>query len=300
MAQKVQPQSALPVLMIGAVLVFGLGSAAMVLSKSDATPQTEAVRQASQDSFVASTGADKAAGAAQEPVPLPSATSAAGDAVAEPPSDEPIPPVAPKTRSVFPHPSPNRLTPQQIERFVKLLTPTPTPDAAPAPVEVKKQPAQEPKSKASRVVTSSRSTSAEPTRQHPPVVNAPVTPSSRAKPSTPSGIALELPKGGAPSVPLPPMPGTAAAPAVVEAKPIVSPAPPRKSVSPTEPTQTVRAVTAPPLVKVEVKPQVLAATAERAWVKLNDQRTVILNKGEALPGLGTYMGAPDGVAKFQP
>lgn len=46
------------------------------------------------------------------------------------------------------------------------------------------------------------------------------------------------------------------------------------------------------------KPTVVAATADRAWVKLDSQRTVIVGVGDSVPGLGTFRGKTAAGAQF--
>jgi hypothetical protein len=69
-----------------------------------------------------------------------------------------------------------------------------------------------------------------------------------------------------------------------------------RAASPLEPV--ARAVTALPLVEESVSPVVLSATADKAWVKLNDRKTVIVTKGQEVAPLGIYQGLVQNKAKF--
>lgn len=60
----------------------------------------------------------------------------------------------------------------------------------------------------------------------------------------------------------------------------------------------VKAITAEPLVHERTRPVVVMATAQKAWVKVDDKQTVIVKKGEAVPGLGLFQGADSKSAQF--
>lgn len=64
------------------------------------------------------------------------------------------------------------------------------------------------------------------------------------------------------------------------------------------PRPVVKSARAAPLVPSPSKPTVVMANGDKAWVKLDDQRTVIVTKGQDVPGLGTFHGADKGAAKF--
>jgi hypothetical protein len=64
------------------------------------------------------------------------------------------------------------------------------------------------------------------------------------------------------------------------------------------PRPVVKPARATPLVPSSSKPTVVMANGDKAWVKLDDQRTVIITKGQEVPGLGTFHGADKGAAKF--
>lgn len=153
--------------------------------------------------------------------------------------------------------------------------PTPTPAPAIAPKQTATPAAQKPAEKA------------KPPRSE--------TASATGKTAVPAATATpEMPRvEPQPSlgVPVPPPPSTVEL-KKEEPKPITAVAPER------EPRREVKAVSAAPLVKPQVKPQVIAANADRAWVKLNDQQTIIVPKGETVPGLGTFNGTVGGVAQF--
>lgn len=59
----------------------------------------------------------------------------------------------------------------------------------------------------------------------------------------------------------------------------------------------VRAVTALPL--VPVKPLIVMATKEKAWVRLDDRKTVIVTKGDEVPGLGKLLELDAKSVKFE-
>ena len=58
-----------------------------------------------------------------------------------------------------------------------------------------------------------------------------------------------------------------------------------------------RVITAAPV--GDFKPVVVATTEERAWVKIDHTRTVIVNRNETLPGWGKYLGPDARGAKFE-
>ncbi len=62
--------------------------------------------------------------------------------------------------------------------------------------------------------------------------------------------------------------------------------------------QTTRAVIAEPLVREKEKPTVVMATAQKAWIRLDDKLTIIIHKGEQVQGLGTFQGFDGKAAKF--
>ncbi len=62
--------------------------------------------------------------------------------------------------------------------------------------------------------------------------------------------------------------------------------------------QTTRAVIAEPLVREKEKPTVVMATAQKAWIRIDDKLTIIIHKGEQVQGLGTFQGFDGKAAKF--
>lgn len=62
--------------------------------------------------------------------------------------------------------------------------------------------------------------------------------------------------------------------------------------------QATRAVIAEPLVREKEKPTVVMATAQKAWVRIDDKLTIIIHKGEQVQGLGTFQGFDGKAAKF--
>lgn len=65
-------------------------------------------------------------------------------------------------------------------------------------------------------------------------------------------------------------------------------------------TPLVRTVEAPPLVPEVVKPSIVMASpaGDKVWVKLDAQTTVIVSKGDEVPGLGVFNGMDGKTAKF--
>lgn len=61
---------------------------------------------------------------------------------------------------------------------------------------------------------------------------------------------------------------------------------------------SVKPVYAPDLVPGSSKPTVVTASGDKAWVKLDERTTVIVTKGEVVPGLGTFHGLVGREAKF--
>ncbi len=66
-----------------------------------------------------------------------------------------------------------------------------------------------------------------------------------------------------------------------------------------EPRPVIKPLTAPALVPIPAEPKVVAATEDRAYVRLDDKRTVIVKKGEPVQGLGAYLGLDGVKAKFE-
>jgi hypothetical protein len=75
-----------------------------------------------------------------------------------------------------------------------------------------------------------------------------------------------------------------------------APSGPQKVYTSQTPTP-VKAVTAAPLVPPKVV--VLLATKDKAWVKIDDHRTVIVQKGEELPGFGKLLETGARSVKFE-
>jgi len=220
---------------------------------------------------------------AESPSPLVSAVAV---------SDPSIPPQLPDVPAHPPAPAPEPKvvsTPAPPRAPEPAAVPKPAPVATPVKPKAARPAGQEPLAKPSQPV--------EVRQAQPPVVP----PAPALKPAPAKRVLTEQTKPS-PAVSLPPAPGAKSnlppppSPVVAspspKPEPVVAPAPPRAE------QVEVRAVTAPPLVQVEVKPVVLASSPEKAWVKLDAQRTVIVHKGQSAPGLGTYQGKPNGTPVF--
>lgn len=122
------------------------------------------------------------------------------------------------------------------------------------------------------------------------------------KPASKPAEPVKASHAPAPSAVLPPpvarpAPGPASSvppkPPVAVASPPPTPHPPAPSVG----MAGVRATTAMAL--VPPKPVVVLATVDKAWVRLDERRTVIVSKGEALPGLGKLLETSGTTVKFE-
>jgi hypothetical protein len=283
-----QRPRALPALLMSTVLVFGIGSAWVVLQAGDAPAQATAEVTPSLDTVPSP---DRLAEAVLKPEVARVGALAASE---------------------------NRLTPSRIEARV---APSSLPSAAapakvapPAVVAAKLPPVQGPSAPPKAPTATARSSppsAAAPAKVASPAVVAAKPPPARAPAASPRAAAAPPPLARKAPIPpaappsaeprsrsLPGLPSIARGIPVpnfvppADPPPIISPAPPLT------PRAAVQAVTAPPLVRVEIRPQVLAATPERAWVKLSDQQTVIFQRGQAVPGLGTYNGVIGTVPQF--
>lgn len=196
-------------------------------------------------------------------VPKAAVTPAPAPAVASAPDPAPVAPVAAATPAV----------PAVVGKVDK-AGPPPAPVVAKAaepivvPVKVE-QPAPAP------VVPKIKTAPKPKEREAKRVVVRPV----RAAPPAPVKTA-DLPRMALPEMPVTPQ--------------ITREAPTQRIESP----EPVKPVYAAPLTATMVKPVVVLATQDRAWVRLTDQKTVIVNKGQALPELGVYRGTDGKAAKF--
>lgn len=132
---------------------------------------------------------------------------------------------------------------------------------------------------------------------------APAAPLPKAEPSRDapkkSNPIKEAPKQTSPAAPAPIAPSASAKKSPsLETKAPVAPniaEQPTVQQGPTEPA--LKPVTARPL--VAPKPRVLMATKEKAWVRIDDLRTVIVKKGDSLPELGRVLELDDKAVKFE-
>lgn len=170
----------------------------------------------------------------------------------------------------------------------KVVAPVAKPSVAPAPA-----PAKTVKPKRVEPVKPEPKAPVKP-KAAPVVKEAPVT-APRAIP-VPQEISLPMMKG-LPRLDVPaaverPAP---AAEAIVESRPDPKPAA-KPAAEGSKPV--VKSMQAAPLVPSANKPTLVMANGDKAWVKLDEQRTVIITKGQDVPGLGTFHGADKNGAKF--
>ena len=182
------------------------------------------------------------------------------------------------------------------------------PDAAPVKIEgaavratQDKQPAEKPASVKPAPVELPKEAKAQPAPKPVELPKAPATPKTVATPVEnavpPKPILVEQPATTLKVPPLPPtVPAVMATPKEKPVEPVAYPAPVREA---TKESPAPKAAEKPqPTSALSARPQVVASTADRAWVKLDSQRTVIVNVGEAVPGLGTYRGKTSAGPQF--
>jgi hypothetical protein len=208
------------------------------------------------------------------------------------------PKVAPKVVEVEQKPTP-KVVPKAAEVEQK-----PVPKAVPKVVEAAPKQAPVSAKKATAIVAVKQERTPAAPRQAVPAPKLPVLAAQKSDMVAPPPLPPEMLTKGIPKM------ETSAAeqgPIIAEATPTrasASKAEPRASSQASEataldaPRPVVKSVRAAPLVPSSSKPTVVMANGDKAWVKLDDQRTVIITKGQEVPGLGTFHGADKGAAKF--
>lgn len=149
------------------------------------------------------------------------------------------------------------------------------------------------------------SVSTQPSEPTPKPSPAPATPPAKAKVEPPrdaikkSAQVKEVTKQPAVAVAAPAAPPVQAKkPGAIETKAPVAPELAEKPAIQKEPIEVaLKPVTARPV--VAPKPRVLMATKEKAWVRIDDLRTVIVKKGDSLPELGKVLELDDKAVKFE-
>lgn len=177
-------------------------------------------------------------------------------------------------------------------------------EPAPAPAPSRQKPAEAPAPIPSPKQEPASAKSAEkPVTRPAPPKHAPAVPvgsaqKSKLAQSTTLGLPPAIPVPASPTLtptapPAPPVPVVDhAAPPVQTPGPSISIAPAKSGGSAEGPKLASAASGA------RTKPQVVAATADRAWVKIDAQKTVIVVVGETVPGLGTYRGKSSDGPRF--
>jgi hypothetical protein len=56
---------------------------------------------------------------------------------------------------------------------------------------------------------------------------------------------------------------------------------------------------APPSKNNATGPSLVAAAANKVWIRLDERRTVSIEKGQVLEGYGEFLGVERGIAKFE-
>lgn len=276
MTPRTRPPSAwVPYLLMSGILAFGIGAATLVLLSDDPSSEPSPVAIARGEQRDAPESPDEAA-------PVPASPASAPAPVAAPvPSTTVVgktattkPSAAPTAASAVTQPATARAPATPAPRPAPVAAavaarPAATSEAAPKPIPVKRRPAAEPAPEPEVAFTKT-----------PPKVEGKVVLKSEDPAPTPAPAARSAP---------------AATPAETKSAGIDTK--PAGEVEPVKPTG--KSVHATPLVAPPpAKPTVVMATGEKAWVKLDDQRTVIVPKGQEVPGLGVFHGTEGRGAKF--
>ncbi len=299
---KSRPNNTVPYAVAGAIVLFGaLSCVSVLVSPGDAkrsprvivpahprsviataavtpasVPVISRVASATQAVSVGASAASQAASVPAAPASGPGAAGAPVPLVAASVITAVAPPSVPSVSAVAPppatstQPSPGvaqRESPALVAKApVKVATPVvvaPPPVLAPAPVTLR--PAAQPRA-AERPVLHA---------QRPPVVTALPAPTVAAQSTGPL---------------LPPaMAGGGIAPA--SEGPAVFKADSTSTVKTTKP-----AIAATP---ANSAPALVTASGNKAWIRLDDRRTVTVEKGQSLEGYGVFIGVEHGTAKFE-
>lgn len=259
MPQKKAPVAGIPFALTASILLFGASSAYVVLrGDSVAAPVVVAASVASAAEVVAPLKVDA------RPTPH----------TEKPPSSTPLPYFAGIQLD------PSKLVHAQAVAVPGLL---PARAAASKPVPAPAVPAA---AVARPVPAAKVSPPQAPTHPAPKLAPEPVAAAPKLEPRAPTLAPLTAqPPKPEPRTPNPaPVTTAPTQPTPVKPAPVVS-APPLK--------ESAKAPSGPP-----DTPSVVAANGGQAWVRLSDHRTVIVKKGQTVPGLGTFMGTEGGSPKF--
>ncbi len=173
------------------------------------------------------------------------------------------------------------------------------PNSGSAPVEPRAaEPAAKPVKPAPRASAPARKAVTPPPAEAEPVAaeRTKVTrPKAPAGDNVPLASERDIPKAEAPSAERPDKAEKADKLAKPEADKPARPVKPDEA----ESRGAVKPLTAPALVPIPAEPKVVAATDERAYVRLDEKRTVIVKKGDTVQGLGVYLGLDGAKAKFE-
>lgn len=266
-------------LMIG-IMAFGGSAAFFVLSgapaaskKPELTPHPTAAPATAEPSGVAAAPASSAAAAPVSAQPALAVT----------------PPTQPVVSAPAPAPSPARaLAVSEPKAAVSEILPAQEPKQK-ASVKLKNKPQPGSTTRRDKHVRADRSSEGVPAvRDIPDTLR-------RADPVTPPAVTeTKAPAASEPVVDFKPVPATKAAPSKD-----ASSEPKSSSQADADPEKpVVKKLRAPPLVPAASKPVVVLTSGDKAWVRVDEQKTVVVSKGQELPGLGTYRGTDGKSAKF--
>lgn len=257
-------------LLMAGILAFGAVSATLTLrqepAQAPATVPVQAPAASTATVAAPSSASTQAVLTASQPTGV-SAGASGPAAVQAPVASAPLSPAVPPISSV--------VAPASAVSQAPAAAVEPKPAAVPAREPVKKaqnKPAAKPSKKDKDAGDSL-----------PVLSDKPVAPSKASEADSGAPVAAK-PATVSSSVPEP-------AAKSVE-KPVTKPS----EADPSKPV--VKAITAPALVPTPPAPVVVMATEEKAWVKLDDRRTVIVPKGSPVQGLGVYHGVDGRNAKF--
>ena len=195
-----------------------------------------------------------------------------------------------------------KLQPQEVVKKVAIPEAAPVKNEGPAVrATPDKPPVEKPAPVKPVAVELPKEAKAQPVPKPAEPPKAPASPKTVAPPvekaAPPTPILVEQPATAVKVPPLPPtIPAVTTAPKEKPVEPVAYQAPVREAAK--ESPAPKAAEKPQPTSAPSARPQVVASTADRAWVKLDSQRTVIVNVGEAVPGLGTYRGKTSAGPQF--